>query len=100
MDRGRTSDLLWTGTAFQEFELWRDRYPGALTEVEEDFGKAMRDRVQRSRRLKRAAVVAALVILSGVAIVIGVSRQKAVVAARQAEAFHAHDIAPRPYTRS
>ena len=27
-EKGRTSDLLWTGTAFQEFELWRGRYAG------------------------------------------------------------------------
>ncbi len=40
-EKGRTSDLLWTGTAFQEYELWRGRYAGALTALEEDFAKAM-----------------------------------------------------------
>ena len=27
-EKGRTSDILWTGTAFQEYELWRGRYRG------------------------------------------------------------------------
>ena len=40
-EKGRTSDLLWTGTAFREFELWRERYPGGLSELEESFGRAM-----------------------------------------------------------
>jgi WD40 repeat protein len=86
VDKGRTADLLWTGTAFQEFELWRSRYPGALTAVEEEFGRAMRDRALRSRRMRKTAVVAALVILSAVVVAVGISRQQAVAAARRAEA--------------
>ena len=85
-DKKRTGDLLWTGTAFQEFELWRGRYPGALTAVEEDFGKAMRERAQQSQRRKKAAVAAAFVALAAVAVAIGISRQQAVGAARRAEA--------------
>ena len=27
-EKGRPADLLWTGTAFREYELWRERYPG------------------------------------------------------------------------
>jgi hypothetical protein len=30
-ERGRPHDLLWTGTAVQEYRLWRERYPGGLT---------------------------------------------------------------------
>ena len=47
-EKGRTSDLLWTGTAFQEYVLWRDRYAGALTALEEDFAKAMAERARRA----------------------------------------------------
>ncbi len=30
-EHGRTDDRLWTGTAYREFQLWRERYPGGLT---------------------------------------------------------------------
>ncbi len=85
-EKGRTNDLLWTGTAFQEFELWRGRYAGALTALEEDFGRAMRARAQRRRRRQRLAVTAVIAVLAAVAIAVGISRQQAVGAARRAEA--------------
>ena len=84
--KGRTSDLLWTGTAFQEYELWRGRYAGALTALEEDFARAMREKARRRRRLVTAAVASVIVALAGVAIAIGISRQKAVDAQRRGEA--------------
>ena len=28
-DHDRTNDCLWTGTAYREYRLWRDRYPAA-----------------------------------------------------------------------
>ena len=37
-DRNRPADLLWTGTSFNEFQIWRERYPGGLTAAEEAFG--------------------------------------------------------------
>ena len=40
-EKGRKADLLWTGTAYPEYELWRERYPGALTALEEDFARSM-----------------------------------------------------------
>jgi WD40 repeat protein len=85
-EKGRTGDLLWTGTAYQEFELWRGRYPGALTALEEDFARSMADKARRKRRLVRAAAAAAVLVSTGVAIAIAVSRHKAVVAAERAEA--------------
>jgi WD40 repeat protein len=85
-EKSRSPDLLWTGTAFQEFELWRGRYPGALTRLEEDFARAMADKARRKRRLVRAAAVAVVLVSTGVAIAIAVSRHKAVVAAERAEA--------------
>jgi WD40 repeat protein len=81
-EKGRTNDLLWTGTAYREFELWKERYPGTLTALEESFAKALADRARRKRRLVRATVAAALVAVSSVAIVVGVLRNQAV---RQAE---------------
>ena len=92
-EKNRSGDLLWTGTAYQEFALWRGRYPGALTALEEDFARAMASRSQRRRRLRRAAVAAVIVTLSVVAMAIGVSwyqaasaRDSANAASRRAEA--------------
>ncbi|MBP1777636.1 MAG: pknB 15, partial [candidate division NC10 bacterium] len=84
-ERGRPADLLWSGTSFREYELWRERYPGALTALEEDFALATTDRARRMRRLRRTAMVAVVVILSAVAIVVTWSRQQAVRQAERAE---------------
>jgi len=84
-EKGRTSDLLWTGTAFQEFELWRSRYAGALTALEEDFAKAMADKARRRKRLLAAAVVSVIVGLSAVAIAVTLSRNQAKAEALRAE---------------
>ncbi len=85
-EKGRTSDLLWTGTAFQEYELWRGRYAGALTALEEDFARAMAERAQRQRRLRRlvaGSVVAAALI---VAVITGGLWRRSEAAREQAKA--------------
>ena len=69
-EKGRTTDLLWTGTAFTEYELWRSRYPGALTALEEDFARSMGQRAMRARRLRRATVTTVVVGLCAVATVV------------------------------
>ena len=63
-EKGRTADLLWTGTAFQEYELWRERYPGALTAIEEDFAKAMTE-TAAAETTRRPAVAGAFLALAG-----------------------------------
>ena len=63
-NRGRPEDLLWTGSSFKEFELWRERYPGGLAAMEIDFSDAMVRRAsdrKRRRRLALAAFVGVLV---------------------------------------
>jgi WD40 repeat protein len=85
-EKGKPDDLLWTGTSFQEYQVWRARYPGGLSEVEETFSRAMAARASHRRRLRRLAVVAGMAVLAGVAIAIGVSRQQAVASSRRAEA--------------
>jgi WD40 repeat protein len=85
-EKGRTSDLLWTGAAYQEFELWRQRYPGGLTALEEDFAQSMAEKARRKKRLVRAVAVSTVLVSTGVTIAIGVSRHGAVVAAERAEA--------------
>ncbi len=74
--KGRSDDLLWTGTAYQEFELWRERYPGGLSRTEHSFAVAMATRATRRRRRRRQAYgfsFAALLIV--LAVVGGLWRQ-------------------------
>lgn len=85
-ERGRTTDLLWTGTAFREFALWRERYTAPLTPAEGAFATAMARHARRMKVLRRAAVVAVIVALGAVALAVGISRSLAVESARRAVA--------------
>jgi WD40 repeat protein len=85
-EKGRTADLLWTGTSYQELMLWRTRYPAALSALEEDFARAMAKRARRRRRRRRAVVASVIVALTAVAIAIGLSRQQAMRARDRAQA--------------
>ena len=85
-DHGRQADRLWTGAAYREFTVWKNRYPGRLTGIEEEFARAMTGHAKRSRRLRRAAVVSGFVSLLVVLAVVLVSRQQAIVEMRRAEA--------------
>jgi serine/threonine protein kinase/WD40 repeat protein len=69
-ERSESDDLLWTGTAYKEFELWHERYPGGLTETEEAFGEAMGARAKRDRRRRRIVLGAAFAMLLAVIAVI------------------------------
>jgi WD40 repeat protein len=91
--RGKPEDLLWTGTSFREYELWRERYAGTLSDAESTFARAMTARAAR-RRLQRRAGTAALMAASLI-VAIGMSvlwrrseaaRAEADTAARRAEA--------------
>ncbi len=62
---GRSTDRLWTGTAVKEFQLWRERYSGALTTTEEFFAQAMARHAERRRRRRRLAVSAVIILLLG-----------------------------------
>jgi WD40 repeat protein/predicted Ser/Thr protein kinase len=70
-ERGKMEDLLWTGTAYQEFDLWREHYPGGLTSTEESFATAMHARVAAQRRRRRIAVSTGFAALVVVTVVIG-----------------------------
>jgi WD40 repeat protein/predicted Ser/Thr protein kinase len=92
-ERGRPEDLLWTGTSFREYELWRERYTGHLTASEEGFARTMTARAVRRRRQRRlavaAVVAAALAVASGMSVLwrrSETARSQAVAAARHAEA--------------
>jgi WD40 repeat protein len=85
-DKDRPEDLLWTGSSEREFEVWRDRYPGQLTAVEDDFARAMVRRVRRARRVRRLAFGGAFAIALLVATVSAALWRNARAEARRAEA--------------
>ena len=63
---GRSADRLWTGTPVKEFQLWRERYSGGLTNTEQDFAQAMVQQAERRRKRKRFAIAATIGALVGV----------------------------------
>ncbi len=82
----RTDDMLWTGSAYREFAVWREGYPGGLTELEEAFAAAMTSLATRRRRRRRIAAVAGMsVLLAVLAVVTGLWR-RSVQETRRAEA--------------
>ncbi len=85
-EKNQTDDLLWTGTAFQEFELWRERYPGGLSSSEESFASAMTERAVRGRRRRRIALTGAFMVLIAVLVVVGGFWRQAEKETRRSEA--------------
>ena len=82
----RASDYLWTGKAFREFSVWREDYPGGLTDLEEEFAAAMTSLATRKRRRSRMVVAAIISMLLAVLAVVGTLWQRSVQQARRAEA--------------
>ncbi|WP_428265352.1 protein kinase domain-containing protein [Haliangium sp.] len=62
-DRDRPKGLLWRGDALLEYRLWRARYQGSLTAVEEAFTRASGSEERRNRRRRQVAFGSAFVIL-------------------------------------
>jgi len=92
-EKDRPDDLLWTGTAYQEFLIWLERYPGGLTTIEEEYARAMTAHAERQRRRRRFAITAAfgiLLLILGVITYLGwradLERRRAEAQARRAEA--------------
>jgi WD40 repeat protein/DNA-binding winged helix-turn-helix (wHTH) protein len=85
-EHDRSPDYLWAGKAFREYSVWRENYPGGLTEIEEGFASAMVAHAKSRRRRRRAAVAAAFLALLVVLGLVGVSRQHALSESRRAEA--------------
>jgi WD40 repeat protein len=85
-ERGRHDDRLWTGTAYREFALWRERYPGGLSDIEEAFAAAMTSFANRRRRRRRLAAVAAVIVFAVVAVVFAGLWRRSVEETRRAEA--------------
>jgi WD40 repeat protein len=63
-EKGRPPGLLWTGRAYREYAVWRERYMGGLSGVEEGFAREMVSLAGRQRRRRRFLVGATLVLLA------------------------------------
>lgn len=84
-ERGRDRDLLWRGEALTEFQLWRSRYPGRLTDLEEEFGQRSAAAHTRRRRVAIAALTTLLGTMTVAIIVFYGLRTNAVKAQARAE---------------
>jgi DNA-binding winged helix-turn-helix (wHTH) protein/WD40 repeat protein len=85
-EHDRSGDLLWAGSVYREFAVWRERYPGGLSELEEEYSRAMTAHAKRKKRRRRIGVAAAFAVLLAVLGVVGASRQQAIAEANRAEA--------------
>jgi DNA-binding winged helix-turn-helix (wHTH) protein/WD40 repeat protein len=85
-ERGQSDDLLWTGSAYQDFVVWRERYPGGLSDTEEAFGEAMTRYAMRRRHRRRTAITSAFVILLVALAIIGGFWRRSAAETRRAEA--------------
>jgi WD40 repeat protein len=84
-ERGQGADLLWSGTAYEEFSVWHERYPGGLSATEQAFADAMRTHARRRRRRQRTAVTVVIAALVGVIAIVTALRQQSERAKRAAE---------------
>ncbi|HSE42310.1 MAG TPA: protein kinase [Acidobacteriota bacterium] len=91
--RNRSSDLLWTGTAFLEFQAWHQRYTGKLTSTEDAYAHAMIQRASRQRKQRQLLYSTIIIVLISILTVItnfwrkeNIARLRADSEARRAEA--------------
>lgn len=63
VDRNRSPDLLWTGAAFSEFRLWRQRFTGGLCAIEGEFARELTAHAKRRKR-RRRTVAASVVVMA------------------------------------
>jgi WD40 repeat protein/DNA-binding winged helix-turn-helix (wHTH) protein len=99
-EHGRTDDLLWSGSAYRELALWRERYPGGLSELEEAFATAMASAALHRRRRRRATAAAVIVAAVAVAVVTTALWRQSELRARQVEAWRLSDLARRMMEQS
>jgi WD40 repeat protein len=85
-EKGKPDDLLWTGASYREYAVWRERYPGALSELEEAFAAAMATLATRRRRRRRLAATIGVIVLAAVATVLFTLWRRSVQETHRAEA--------------
>jgi DNA-binding winged helix-turn-helix (wHTH) protein/WD40 repeat protein len=85
-EHDRPNDRLWTGSAYREFAVWREHYPGGLSDIEEAFASAMIAFSGRRRKRLRLAVATVMVIGAVITSVITALWRQSVRQERRAEA--------------
>ena len=85
-DKGRPRGMLWREETLAEYKVWRARYTGALTRVEEDFTRAGLAEESGARRLRNGLIIAAGVALTVGLIVLARANQRAEANAERAQA--------------
>ena len=85
-EHGRTDDYLWSGRAFREYSVWRESYPGGLSELEDAFAASMTSHATRRRRRRRIVAAAALAFALVVAGVFATLWRRSVLETHRAEA--------------
>jgi len=91
-DRDRPDELLWTGKPYRELMVWRESYPGGLTDTEHAFVDTTIRQAGRRRRKRRIIGAAFVAGLTVVAIALGAlwlrsERQARRIEARRLEAI-------------
>lgn len=84
-ERGRVKGLLWRDEALTEYQLWRARYSGKLTEIEEAFAQASLSEARRGVRRARILVSGILLVLVSGLVTLFYQRQLTQEAANRAE---------------
>ena len=85
-ERGRSEDLLWSGTTYRDFVVWRERYPGPLSANESAFARASEQLVLRGRRRKRVATASLMVAATLVSVITFALWRQSVSSLQRAEA--------------
>jgi WD40 repeat protein len=85
-ERGRPKDLLWRGASFREFLVWKERYPGGLSDSETAFERAMQEQEGRKQNQRRLAVLSVISLLLLVVVVVSWLGRQARLNAREARA--------------
>jgi len=96
--RGRPDDLLWSGSSYREFRLWRERYQGRLSANETDFVDATERLAGRRLRRRRALVTLAIVAALAFGSVTTVLWRRAELHSKRAEALRLTGIAEHTVT--
>jgi WD40 repeat protein len=98
-ESGRSDDLLWTGAAFRRFAVWRESYPGGLSETERSFSDAMARHATRRARRRRLIVGAAMLTATAVTAVTTILWHRADLRARQLESRRLCELSRHEMTR-
>ena len=84
-ERGRPRGLLWRDDALAEYRLWRARYPGAITDIEDAFTRTSLAAEARGRRRTRVIVISIVGMLTVGLVGVGVLNARSRAAQRSAE---------------